>query len=217
MTLALVSTDWVAAHVDDPTVKLIEVDWDGLDAYRTSHIPGAIGWNWKDALWDPFERQFPSDEEFCRRLGESGIGNNTTVVFYGVPVQFGTYAWWVFKYFGHDDVRLLDGGRVKWESDGRPLTRDVPVHSSAQYRNPDRNQTIRAGRDDVMGEIANLRAPFSIIARTRSIPGHASVSPASRTRALSATDAYRVRCTSHSMRFSTTMRHSNPQTNSDKS
>jgi len=153
MAKALVDTDWVAEHGHDPDVRLVEIDWDGLDAYQSGHIPGALGWNWKAALWDPFERQFPSQEEFARRLGAAGIGNRTTVVFYGVPVQFGTYAWWVFRYCGHEDVRILDGGRVRWEKDGRPLTTGAPDIAPVSYRPNRRNEKMRAGREDVLKAI----------------------------------------------------------------
>jgi len=153
MAKSLVDTDWVAKHGRDPDVCLVEIDWDGLNAYEAGHIPGALGWNWKAALWDPLERQFPSQEDFARRLGAAGIGNETTVVFYGVPVQFGTYAWWVFRYCGHEDVRILDGGRVRWEKDGRPLTAAFPDITPVSYLPNRRNEKMRAGRDDVLEAI----------------------------------------------------------------
>lgn len=155
METVLVDIDWVAGHINDPNVRLIEIDWDGLDAYKSGHIPGAIGWNWKVALWDPLERQFPSIEEFCSRMSAAGIGPETTVVFYGVPVQFGTYAWWVLKYFGHADVRMLDGGQVKWELEGRPTSTEVPEFSPVDYKLAERDDTIRAGREMVLQKLGN--------------------------------------------------------------
>lgn len=140
-------------HMFDPNVRLVEINRDGLDAYKAGHIPGAIGWNWKAALWDPLERQFPSDDEFCTRMATAGINNDTTVVFYGAPVQFGTYAWWVLNLFGHKDVRMLDGGQVKWEKEGRPITTDIPNLSVANYTIQTQRKDIRAGRDDVLREI----------------------------------------------------------------
>ena len=155
MTDALVDTNWVAKHVDDPNVRLIEINWDGVEDYNTGHIPGAIGWNWKSALWHPTERQFPTDDDFCARMANAGISNEKTVVIYGAPVQFGTYAWWVFKLFGHADVRMLDGGKVKWKNEGRPITQDIPEIAPATYTIENQHQNIRAGRDQVLEEIDN--------------------------------------------------------------
>lgn len=178
MTLknSLVDADWVAENGTDPNVQLIEIDRDNLDAYQSGHIPGAIGWNWKNMLWDPQERQFPSPETFANRLGNAGITNDTTVVLCGVPVQFGTYCWWVFKYLGHKDVRLLDGGMTRWLKDGRPLSRDVPIVTPVDYRPNPVNIDMRAGRDDVLGELSN---PDTTIIDHRSIEEYsgARVSP----------------------------------------
>lgn len=110
---SLVETNWLAERIADPSIRLIEVCWDGRVDYESGHIPGSLGWHWKTELWDPFERQFPTDDEFSARLGRAGIGQDTTVVFYGSPIQFGTYAWWVLKLFGHADVRILNGGEVE--------------------------------------------------------------------------------------------------------
>lgn len=150
---SLVDTNWIAEHIDGPKVCLIEIDWDGLTDYEAGHIPGAIGWHWKSALWDPFVREFPTDDEFAARLGAAGISPDTTVVFYGAPVQFGTYAWWVFKLFGHKDVRILDGGKVKWQREGRPLVTDVRATHSVPYTTAAKAQAMRAGRDQVLQAI----------------------------------------------------------------
>lgn len=132
----LVTPDWVAAHASDPKVRLIEIaglGQDDLQAYRAGHVPGASGWKWKDMLWDSHMREFPSPEAFAKRRGEEGIGNDTTVVFYGEDIQFGLYAWWAFSYCGHTDVRLLDGGRYRWQAEGRPLTTEVPAPAKAGH------------------------------------------------------------------------------------
>lgn len=155
MTTALVDTDWVADRMGDPSVRLIEVDWEGLDDYQRAHIPGAIGWHWKTALWDPLTRQFPTDCDFRERMERAGIRSDTTVVIYGAPVQFGTYAWWVLKMLGHADVRILDGGQVKWEQEGRATTSVVPDITPTTYVNGPRNEACRAGRDDVLAELGN--------------------------------------------------------------
>ena len=150
---SLVDTDWMAAHLDDPGVRLVEIDWDGLAAYEAGHIPRAIGWNWKAMLWDPLMRDFPSDAVFRERMESAGIGSDTTVVFYGAPVQFGTYAWWVLKHFDHKDVRMLDGGLVKWQAEGRLVTTDVPDVPRGVYATAPRRDELRAGRDDVLEAI----------------------------------------------------------------
>ncbi|MDH5748131.1 MAG: sulfurtransferase [Rhodospirillales bacterium] len=152
-TQTLVDTAWLADHLDDPNVRLIEIDWTGTGAYDEGHIPGALGWNWKETLWDPAVREFPTPEEFARRLGAAGIANDTTVVFYGGPVQFGTYGWWVFKFCGHADVRMLDGGRVRWVKEGRPLSREVPKFAPVEYIPAARNDSMRIGRDGVLDHI----------------------------------------------------------------
>src|SRR4051812_30043138 len=115
---ALVDPAWLAEHLDDPNVVVIEIAGLGqeeMQAYRCGHVPGAFGWDWKKMLWDSHSRDFPAPDDFARRLGEAGISNDTTVVFYGEPVQFGIYAWWAFTYCGHADVRVLDGARQRWQ------------------------------------------------------------------------------------------------------
>jgi thiosulfate/3-mercaptopyruvate sulfurtransferase len=161
----VVDPAWLEAHREDPKVRLIEVDFDGTDAYDAGHIPGARGWYWKDALWDPLSREFPSPEEFARRLGAAGIADDTTVVFYGEPHQFGTYGWWAFRYCGHRDARVLDGGRTRWVSEGRPLTTAVPNFAPVSYTPRPRNEGMRAPRDAVL---AALRGSGTIILDNRS-------------------------------------------------
>src|SRR3972149_9705451 len=115
-TEALVDAAWVAAHRDDPNVCLSDVaglGQDDLQAYKAGHLPGAHPWKWKDMLWDTHMRDFPAPREFARRLGAAGIGNDTTVVFYGEGVQFGVYAWWGFRYCGPEKEWVFDGGRFR--------------------------------------------------------------------------------------------------------
>jgi len=150
---SLVETEWLADRISDPNVRVVEINWDGREDYLQGHLPGAVGWNWKAALWDPFERQFPTDEEFAARLGAVGIKDNSTVVIYGVPVQFGTYAWWVFKLFGHADVRILNGGKEKWASEGRGIEIEEPGYTETEYGQPKRKQGVRASRYDVLNGI----------------------------------------------------------------
>ncbi|HSC96041.1 MAG TPA: sulfurtransferase [Burkholderiales bacterium] len=126
---ALVDPAWLHRRRNDPAVKLIEIagmNQDDMQAYKAGHIPGAVCWKWKDMLWDPLRRDFPTPEDFARRCGAAGIGNDTTVVFYGEGVQFGFYAWWTFRYCGHRKVKMLDGARYRWAAESRPLTTEEP-------------------------------------------------------------------------------------------
>jgi thiosulfate/3-mercaptopyruvate sulfurtransferase len=153
---ALADPLWLEAHLGDPQVRVIALDWEGRRSYDRGHIPGALYWDWKEMLWDPLKRDFPTPEVFAERCAAAGIANDTTVVFYGEPaVQFGTYAWWVFRYCGHRDARLLDGARLRWEREGRPLTAEVPAIEPALYlprRDPGTAQ-MRASRDAVLHAI----------------------------------------------------------------
>lgn len=151
----LVDTDWVAAHLDDPQVRILESNEDIL-LYAQGHIPGAQQLDWVGDLNDPVIRDYLQREQFeilCRSLG---ISNDTTVVFYGDKHNWwATYALWVFKLFGHRDARILDGGRAKWIAEGRPLTRAVPHYPTGSYRAPERDdQRIRAFRDEVRAQIS---------------------------------------------------------------
>ncbi len=148
----LVDPDWLEAHLGDRNVRVIALNWDGPGNYDKCHIPGAVYWDWKAMLWDPLMRDFPTSEVFAQRCGEAGIDNDTTVVFYGDPaVQFGTYGWWVFKYCGHRDARVLDGARLRWEQEGRPMTAELPAVKPARYRPLSEPGTahMRASRNDV--------------------------------------------------------------------
>jgi thiosulfate/3-mercaptopyruvate sulfurtransferase len=152
---ALVDAAWVAAHAGDPNVRLIEVNMEGTRAYDGGHIPGAIGWHWKTMLWDPLRREFPDPETMAARLGAAGIGNGTTVVFYGEPIQFGTYGWWVLRYCGHPDVRLLDGGRTRWLREGRPLTAEVPAVAPVRYAPAPPRASLRVLREEILGRLGD--------------------------------------------------------------
>lgn len=152
--VSLVTPDWLAARRDDPTVRVIEIagiGQDDLRAYRVGHVPGAVCWKWQEMLWDVCRRDFPSPEEFARRAAAAGIGNGTTVVFYSEDVQFGLYAWWMFRYCGHDKVCVLDGARYRWANEGRPLVQDVPApFVPATYHPAPRNERMRIYRDEVL-------------------------------------------------------------------
>jgi thiosulfate/3-mercaptopyruvate sulfurtransferase len=150
----LVSTDWVAAHADDPAYLLVEVDEDAT-AYGGGHLPGAIAWHWRDDLHALPRRDFLDQEALAALLGRSGVGPDTTVVLYGGNNNwFATYAFWLLRYLGFDRVRLVDGGRKKWELEDRELVTDVPSRAPADPGplGPVRHD-LRAFRDDVLGHI----------------------------------------------------------------
>ena len=165
----LITPAWMEAHQNDPKVRLIEIAGMGQDqmqAYRAGHVPGAVCWQWKEMLWDSNKRDFPAPADFARRLGAAGIGNDTTVVFYGEGVQFGIYAWWTFKYCGHDKVSVLDGARYRWADEGRPLVTEVPQPAAqVQYKPVSRNEGMRIWRDEV---VAALGKPGKVILDARS-------------------------------------------------
>jgi thiosulfate/3-mercaptopyruvate sulfurtransferase len=166
---ALVDPAWLAARKGDPGVRLIEIAGSGqeqMQAYRAGHVPGAVCWLWMQMLWDEYKRDFPAPDDFARRLGAAGIGNDTTVVFYGEGVQFGLYAWWTFKYCGHDKVFVLDGARDRWANEGRPLTTDVPQPAKpVQSRPVTRNEGMRTSYREVL---AGLGKPEPVLLDARS-------------------------------------------------
>ena len=151
---ALISPEWLSAHLDHPDVCLFEVAGlrpEDAEAYHTGHVPGAHAWHWQTMLWDSHARDFPSPAEFARRMGAAGIDNDTTVIFYGEGMQFGLYAWWVFRYCGHERVHVLDGARARWAAEGRPLLKEVPPPRTArEYRATARVEHMRVLRDDVL-------------------------------------------------------------------
>ena len=161
----LVDTEWVASHLDDPKVRLLESNEDVL-LYETGHIPGALKLDWVGDLNDPVVRDYLDKAHFEQLMSRLGIANDTTVVFYGDKNNWwATYALWVFKLFGHEDTRILNGGRKKWIDEGRELTKEVPQYPATQYQAKERaDAEIRAFRDDVLqslGKVAlvDVRSP----------------------------------------------------------
>src|SRR5947209_20087836 len=152
----LVDADWVEAHLDDPKVVLVEVDEDTA-AYDKNHIRGAVRIDWRQDLQDQVRRDFVNKEQFEKLLSDKGIGNDDTVVLYGGNNNwFAAYAYWYFKLYGHDDVKLLDGGSKKWELDGRTLTTDEVSRPATSYTaKQDQDTTIRAFRQEVVDAIGN--------------------------------------------------------------
>ena len=153
----LVDTAWVVAHGRDPGVRLVEVDEDVL-LYAQGHVAGAVKLDWHTELQRPDVRDFVDAEDFARLMSAKGIANDTTVVLYGDKSNWwAAYAFWFFKYNGHADVRLMDGGRQKWVAEGRPLVREVPELGRAAYRVPYRDASIRAYAADVLQHILRVR------------------------------------------------------------
>ncbi|MBL1077603.1 sulfurtransferase [Nocardia sp. 2] len=151
----LVSADWVEENLNTPGVVLVEVDED-TSAYDLGHIEGAVRLDWKKDLQDQVRRDFVNREQFSDLLSARGIGNDDTVVLYGGNNNwFAAYAYWYFKLYGHQDVKLLDGGRKKWELDGRPLVKDVKVRPATAYKASEQDLAIRAFRDDAIAAIGN--------------------------------------------------------------
>src|SRR5262245_31480054 len=142
----LVDTDWVAEHLNDAGLRFVEVDVD-TTAYDAGHIPGALGWNWKRDTQDTLRRDMPDLAGFEALAGRSGIGNDTTVILYGDNNNwFAAYAFWMMKYYGHEDVRLMNGGRKKWVDEGRPLVTAAPQVTSTVYHARKPAAGIRAFR-----------------------------------------------------------------------
>jgi thiosulfate/3-mercaptopyruvate sulfurtransferase len=146
----LVETDWVAEHLQDPHVRLVESDEDYL-LYETGHIPGAVKVDWFTTLQHALRRDFLTQAEFEALCSQLGIANDTTLVFYGDRNNwFACYAFWLFEYYGHKDLKIMNGGRAKWTAEGRPMNKEVPAYPPARYKASQPNETIRAYRDEVL-------------------------------------------------------------------
>ncbi|MBE3558611.1 MAG: sulfurtransferase, partial [Ktedonobacteraceae bacterium] len=152
---ALVDADWVQAHLNDPNVRLIEVDVD-TKAYEQGHIPGAVGFNWQKQLQDQLVRAPLSKEQLEELLSQAGVNNDTTIVLYGDNNNwFAAWALWILKYYGHKDVRLLNGGRIKWLADKREITTEVPSYPRTNYKAEEPHSDIRALRDQVLASLGS--------------------------------------------------------------
>jgi thiosulfate/3-mercaptopyruvate sulfurtransferase len=146
---ALVDTEWVASHLDDPKVRLIEVDVD-TNAYAEGHVKGAAAWNWTSQLQDQVRRDVASMEELQQLLRQAGVNNDSTVILYGDNNNwFAAYAYWLLKMHGLENVKLMNGGRKKWLDEGRETTTDAPSAGQGNVTLKDRDESIRARRDQV--------------------------------------------------------------------
>jgi len=174
----LVDTEWVAQHGNDAGVKLVEVDVD-TSAYRQGHVKGAIGWNWSTQLEDQVRRDIPDQASWEKLLSDSGITNSDTIIFYGDNNNwFAAFAYWVAKMYGHDNVKLMNGGRKKWELEKRDLVTDEPSVTPSQYKAAKNDFSIRALQPDVkatLGNAANalvdVRSPAEFSGEVLAPPG----------------------------------------------
>jgi thiosulfate/3-mercaptopyruvate sulfurtransferase len=173
----LVATDWLAEHLGDEGLVVGEVD-ENPDLYDEGHIPGAIKLHWREDLQDPVERDLVEKDAFEQLMGSRGIANETTIVLYGDKNNwFAAYAYWYLKIYGHEDVRILDGGRQKWIDESRELTTDEPQVSPASYSARERDETIRTRRDAVLQTIGrdalvDVRSPQEYSGELIAAPGY---------------------------------------------
>jgi thiosulfate/3-mercaptopyruvate sulfurtransferase len=146
----LVSTDWVQEHLDDDSIRIVEVD-ENPALYADAHIPGAIGFDWQKDLQDQVKRDFLGPQEFGELFGSRGVSNDHTIVLYGDRNNwFAAYTYWYLKYYGHDNVKLMNGPREKWINEGKPTSKDVPSYSAEKFEATGPDDAIRAMRDEVM-------------------------------------------------------------------
>jgi thiosulfate/3-mercaptopyruvate sulfurtransferase len=175
----LVTTQWLAEHLNDDSVAIAEVD-ENPDLYDEGHVPGAVKLHWRDDLQDPVERDLVEKSTFERLMNERGISNDTTLVLYGDRNNwFAAYAYWYLKIYGHQDVRILDGGRQKWADEGREFTNEVPQPAQAEYQASERDESIRTYRDAVkegIGEqtkaLVDVRSPQEYAGDLVAPPGY---------------------------------------------
>jgi thiosulfate/3-mercaptopyruvate sulfurtransferase len=174
----LVDTQWVQDHLEDPSVKIVEVD-ENPALYAEAHIPGAIGFDWRTDLQDQVKRDFLGAEDFGKLFGSRGISNDDTIVLYGDRNNwFAAYTYWYLKYYGHDDVKLVNGPREKWLSEGRPTTSDVPSYEATTFTAKPGDDSIRAMRDEVLEALDNgrklvdVRSPQEFSGELIAMPGY---------------------------------------------
>src|SRR4051794_31561466 len=175
----LVETQWVEDHLDDKSIRIVEVD-ENPALYAESHIPGAIGFDWKRDLQDPVKRDFLGPKDFASLMGARGISNEHTVVLYGDRNNwFAAYTYWYFKFYGHDAVKLMNGPREKWISENRSTTQDVPDFKSANFQVERQDEAIRAKREEVLEaldknthKLVDVRSPQEFSGELIAMPGY---------------------------------------------
>ena len=174
----LVDTRWVADHLDDPEVRVVESDEDYL-LYETGHIPGAVKVDWFTTLQHPVRRDFLTKDAFEKLCSDLGISRDTTLVLYGDKSNwFATYAFWLFKYYGHENLKIMNGGRAKWEQEGRPVTKEIPDYPETTYKAKQPDESVRAYREEVFKHIAakkplvDVRSPEEYRGELLHMPGY---------------------------------------------
>jgi thiosulfate/3-mercaptopyruvate sulfurtransferase len=174
----LVETDWVADHLEDDSIRIVEVD-ENPALYAEAHIPGAIGFDWQKDLQDQVRRDFLDADAFSELMGSRGISNDHTIVLYGDRNNwFAAYTYWYLKYYGHDKVRLVNGPREKWIDEGRPTTTDLPSHAATTFTAKPGDAAIRARRDEVLSAIdaptrlVDVRSPAEFSGELIAPPGY---------------------------------------------
>jgi thiosulfate/3-mercaptopyruvate sulfurtransferase len=174
----LVETQWVEDHLEDPSIRIVEVD-ENPALYKEAHIPGAIGFDWKKDLQDPVKRDFLGPEDFGRLFGGRGISNEHTIVLYGDRNNwFAAYTYWYLKYYGHDAVKLMNGPREKWIAEGRRTTAQEPEYPEASFTARPGDDAIRAKRDEVLAaldagtRLVDVRSPQEFSGELIAMPGY---------------------------------------------
>ncbi|MDX6649151.1 MAG: thiosulfate/3-mercaptopyruvate sulfurtransferase [Solirubrobacteraceae bacterium] len=174
----LVETDWLEQHLGDDNIRIVEVD-ENPGLYAEAHIPGAIGFDWKTDLQDQVKRDFLGPEAFGELFGSRGVSNDHLIVLYGDRNNwFAAYTYWYLKYYGHDNVKLLNGPREKWIGEGKPTTADVPSHPAAGFTAQPGDDAIRALRDEVFAaldastKLVDVRSPQEFSGELIAMPGY---------------------------------------------
>ncbi|MEM4311680.1 MAG: sulfurtransferase [Nitrososphaerales archaeon] len=174
----LVSTQWVEEHKGDAKVRIVEVDYDAEQAYRQGHIRGAVLFEWKKDMNDPIKRDIVSKEGFEKLLSKAGISNDTTVILYGdFNNWFAAFALWIFKYYGHEDVRLMNGGRKKWIEEKRELIKEEPSYSPANYKAKEPDENIRAYLDYVRKNLGKKKVALVDVRSPKEFSGEILAPP----------------------------------------
>jgi thiosulfate/3-mercaptopyruvate sulfurtransferase len=174
----LVDTQWVEENINNPNVRIVESDEDAL-LYESGHITGAVKIDWFTTLQHPTRRDFLTKDAFEALCSDSGISNDTTIVFYGDKSNwFACYAFWLFEYYGHEFMRIMNGGRLKWEQENRPLTREVPKYRKTNYTAKEPNERVRAYRNNVFSHLeanaplVDVRSPQEYRGELLHMPGY---------------------------------------------
>jgi thiosulfate/3-mercaptopyruvate sulfurtransferase len=174
----LVEPEWLEQHLSDDSIRIVEVD-ENPALYREAHIPGAVGFDWRTDLQDQVKRDFLGPDDFGKLFGSHGIGDDHLVVLYGDRSNwFAAYTYWYLKYYGHDNVKLLNGPRERWLSEGRPTTTELPSHPAATFTAKPGDDSIRALREEVLGALGNahqlvdVRSPQEYSGELIAMPGY---------------------------------------------